>query len=110
MKDLVRGTVPKVHVTYHHSLCQHCEEAPCIEACSANAIYLRSDGIIIIAESAGRKAGLLVDEINSYQQIVVKALPDHIEAPRAISGCSILGDGKVSLIIDTGSLLKEELD
>lgn len=46
--DLVRGTVPKVHVTYHHSLCQHCEEAPCIETCPTNAIYQRGDGIVII--------------------------------------------------------------
>jgi Fe-S-cluster-containing dehydrogenase component len=46
--NLERGTVPKVHVTYHHSLCQHCEDAPCIEACAARAIYRRPDGIVII--------------------------------------------------------------
>jgi tetrathionate reductase subunit B len=46
--DLERGTVPKVQVTYHHSICQHCEEAPCISACNAHAIYRRSDGIVII--------------------------------------------------------------
>ena len=46
--DLERGTVPKVQVTYHHSICQHCEDAPCIAACNANAIYRRQDGIVII--------------------------------------------------------------
>jgi len=46
--NLERGTVPKVQVTYHHSICQHCEEAPCIEACTAHAIYRRADGIVII--------------------------------------------------------------
>jgi Fe-S-cluster-containing dehydrogenase component len=56
--DLERGTVPKVQVTYHHSICQHCgapdrsdqhcEEAPCISACNAHAIYRREDGIVII--------------------------------------------------------------
>ena len=46
--NLERGTVPKVQVTYHHSICQHCEEAPCIEACPAGAIYRRKDGIVII--------------------------------------------------------------
>ena len=30
--NLERGTVPKVQVTYHHSICQHCGEAPCISA------------------------------------------------------------------------------
>ena len=48
MINLERGTVPKVMVTYHHSLCQHCEEAPCIEACPQRAIYRRDDGIVII--------------------------------------------------------------
>ena len=33
--DLERGTVPKVQVTYHHTICQHCEDAPCIDACNA---------------------------------------------------------------------------
>ena len=46
--NLERGTVPKVMVTYHHSICQHCEDAPCLEACPAHAIYRRPDGIVII--------------------------------------------------------------
>ncbi len=46
--NLERGTVPKVKVTYHHSICQHCEEAPCIRACPQQAIYRRDDGIVII--------------------------------------------------------------
>ncbi len=46
--NLERGTVPKVMVTYHHSICQHCDDAPCIEACPQNAIYKREDGIVII--------------------------------------------------------------
>jgi Fe-S-cluster-containing dehydrogenase component len=46
--NLERGTVPKVQVTYHHAICQHCAEAPCITACTARAIYKRDDGIVII--------------------------------------------------------------
>jgi len=46
--DLVRGTVPKVKVSYLHSICQHCDEAPCIPACKQHAIYKRDDGIVII--------------------------------------------------------------
>ena len=46
--DMVRGEVPKVKVTYLHSICQHCDKAPCMEACSVKAIYKRDDGIVII--------------------------------------------------------------
>ena len=67
-------------------------------------------GILIITQRNGKKAALLVDEIVGYQQIVVKALPDYLGAMRAMSGCSILGNGEVSLIIDVGSVLKEEFD
>jgi len=44
----IRGTVPKVHVTYHHSICQHCDDAPCMAACPEKAIYKRPDGIVVI--------------------------------------------------------------
>jgi Fe-S-cluster-containing dehydrogenase component len=46
--DNVRGQVPKVKVTYEHSICQHCDDAPCIPACNAGAIYKREDGAVII--------------------------------------------------------------
>ena len=46
--NMERGTVPKVQVTYHHTICQHCEDAPCIDACTPDAIYRREDGIVII--------------------------------------------------------------
>ncbi|MCL5734925.1 MAG: carboxypeptidase regulatory-like domain-containing protein [Actinobacteria bacterium] len=46
--NLELGTVPKVQVTYHHSICQHCEDAPCLEACPQKAIYRRTDGVVII--------------------------------------------------------------
>jgi tetrathionate reductase subunit B len=48
VQAVVRGTVPKVKVTYNHTICQHCREAPCIIACPHRAIYRRPDGIVII--------------------------------------------------------------
>jgi len=46
--DRVRGQVPKVKVTYEHTICQHCDEAPCLQACPEKAIYKREDGVVII--------------------------------------------------------------
>jgi Fe-S-cluster-containing dehydrogenase component len=48
VSDVVQGTVPKVRVRYMHDICQHCDDAPCIPACSRQAIYKRDDGIVII--------------------------------------------------------------
>lgn len=45
----VRGSVPKVKVTYRPHLCMHCDNAPCMEACPVEgAIYKREDGLVII--------------------------------------------------------------
>jgi len=47
--ESVRGTVPKVRVSYQPVLCAHCDDAPCRAACPAKgAIYQREDGLIII--------------------------------------------------------------
>jgi Fe-S-cluster-containing dehydrogenase component len=47
--DMVRGTVPKVKMTYLHDICQHCENAPCMATCKVEgAIYKRKDGLVII--------------------------------------------------------------
>ena len=69
-----------------------------------------TDGILIITHQRGMKAALLVDEVVGYQQIVVKALPDYLGSMRAISGCAILGNGEVSLIIDVGELSRVEFE
>src|SRR5512137_1700007 len=49
MKETVRGTVPKVRVSYQPVLCAHCGKAPCMSTCQVKgAIYRREDGLIII--------------------------------------------------------------
>ena len=46
--DRVRGQVPKVKVAYEHTICQHCDDAPCLKACPEKAIYKRDDGVVVI--------------------------------------------------------------
>jgi tetrathionate reductase subunit B len=48
VEEITRGSVPKVKMAYMHSICQHCDDAPCIKGCTAKAIYKREDGIVII--------------------------------------------------------------
>lgn len=65
-------------------------------------------GIMIMVEDEGRMAGLFADELVSEQQAVVKPIPsfitERIGQIRGISGCTIMGDGNIDLIIDVKSL------
>jgi two-component system chemotaxis sensor kinase CheA len=67
-------------------------------------------GIVIVVHSGGHSACLLIDEVVGNQQIVVKSLSEYLGKVEGISGCSILGDGTVSFIIDTGKLLSLRLE
>ena len=62
-------------------------------------------GVLVIVEADGQKAALLIDEIVGQQEIVIKGLSGYLGTPKGISGCTVLGNGEVSLIIDTSSLL-----
>lgn len=75
----------------------------------ADAIIDPTEGIVIAVHNNGKKACLLIDEVIGNQQIVVKSLSEYLGKVDGISGCSILGDGGVSFIIDTGKLLSLKL-
>jgi two-component system chemotaxis sensor kinase CheA len=64
------------------------------------------EGIIVILEAEGRKAGLFVDELVGQQQVVVKNLESNYRKVTGISGATILGDGGVSLILDVSALMR----
>jgi two-component system chemotaxis sensor kinase CheA len=71
--------------------------------CKPGAEKLK-DGILIVAEDGGRSFAFFVDEIIGQQQTVIKGLPDYIGEANGFSGCTILGDGTVSLIVDVGAV------
>jgi tetrathionate reductase subunit B len=48
LNEYVCGTVPKVKMHYISTLCNHCDNAPCMKACQVNAIYKRDDGLVIL--------------------------------------------------------------
>lgn len=61
--------------------------------------------LVVVVESRDARYCLLVDEVLGQQQAVVKPVPSYLGSMRGISGCTILGDGRVSLIIDVNSLV-----
>lgn len=64
-----------------------------------------ADGILIVLESQESRFCLFIDEILGQQQTVIKGLSDFIGNVPGVSGCTILGDGGVCLILDVGTLV-----
>ena len=66
------------------------------------------DGIIIWVEAAEKSYCLFVDELIGEQQVVVKPLPAYLNSfnikDSGIAGCTILGDGNISIILDIANL------
>ncbi|MCC5468266.1 chemotaxis protein CheA [Pelosinus baikalensis] len=62
------------------------------------------EGIMVMVEVDGRSLCLFADSLLGQQQVVVKALPSYIKKIRGIAGCTMLGDGSVSLILDVAGL------
>jgi two-component system, chemotaxis family, sensor kinase CheA len=63
-------------------------------------------GIMVIAEAEGGRVALLVDELLGQQQVVVKNLEANYRRVEDVSGATIMGDGRVALILDVGSLVR----
>jgi two-component system chemotaxis sensor kinase CheA len=60
---------------------------------------------VLVINSGDRKFGLLVDAIEGEEELVIKALDDHSITTDLVSGASILGDGRVVLILNMIALM-----
>jgi two-component system, chemotaxis family, sensor kinase CheA len=66
----------------------------------------QSSDIMVVVEAEGSRVALLVDELLGQQQVVVKNLETNYRKVPNVSGATILGDGKVALILDTSALVR----
>ena len=62
--------------------------------------------VMVVVEAEGHRAALLVDELLGQQQVVVKNLESNYRRVSDVSGATIMGDGRVALILDVGSLAR----
>jgi two-component system chemotaxis sensor kinase CheA len=65
-----------------------------------------ADPIMVVVEADGARAALVVDDLVGQQQVVVKNLETHYRKVRGVSGATILGDGRVALIVDVAALVR----
>ena len=65
-----------------------------------------ASSIMVVVEAEGGRVALLVDELLGQQQVVVKNLESNYRRVDDVSGATIMGDGRVALILDVGSLIR----
>lgn len=65
-----------------------------------------AQGLLVIVEADGKKAGLYVDDLLGQQQVVIKSLATHYRKVEGISAATILGDGTVAMILDVAGLIR----
>ena len=63
-----------------------------------------TEGVVVVIETRSQMRGILVDELLGKSTLVIKPLVTHLKSFTGITGCSILGDGQVALILDPDSL------
>ena len=67
------------------------------------------DGIVVVVEAGYRKCAIFVDELLDQQQVVIKSLDSAFSKHAGIAGGTILGDGRIALIIDIQGLVNISL-
>jgi two-component system chemotaxis sensor kinase CheA len=68
--------------------------------------FENASAIMVVVEAEGGRVALLVDELLGQQQVVVKNLEANYRRVDDVSGATIMGDGRVALILDVGSLVR----
>jgi two-component system chemotaxis sensor kinase CheA len=61
------------------------------------------EGIMMIIQNGDDRICLLIDELVAEQSVVVKNLPKYMKKVPGLSGCTLLGNGDISLIIETAA-------
>jgi two-component system chemotaxis sensor kinase CheA len=62
--------------------------------------------LCLVVEVDNRRAALLIEGLLGQQQLVVKSLETHLHAVPGMAGATILGDGRVALILDVSSIVR----
>jgi len=67
------------------------------------------EGIVVVSEAGYRKCAVFVDELLDQQQVVIKSLDSAFEKHSGVAGGTILGNGRIALIIDIQGLVNKTL-
>ena len=71
----------------------------------ASSASFEGETTLVIVGEAGQEVGLAVDRVLGEEDVVIKSMAENYRNVAGIAGASILGDGRVSLILDTSALI-----
>ncbi len=80
------------------------------ELTDAPAAVAFENGLLLVLEADGNRIALLVDALIGQDQIVIKSLDRNYRKAPHIAGATILGEGRVVLILDVGALVRAARD
>jgi two-component system chemotaxis sensor kinase CheA len=102
--EITRATEREIHKVDQHEVLQLRDEVLTLVRLSRLTGTIPAPAgkrlFIIVVAVAGRKFGLIVDRLVGEEELVIKALDDHLISTDLVSGASILGDGAVVLILN----------
>jgi two-component system chemotaxis sensor kinase CheA len=73
---------------------------------ATGAVRNPEEALVVVVENEGELRCLLVDEVLGKQEVVIKSLGEHLKGIQSLAGGTILGDGRVGLILDVAGLFE----
>ena len=68
--------------------------------------YNMEKSFVVIVNTDGQRVGFVVDELLGQEEVVIKPLEDYVQERSGFSGATVIGDGRISLILDVYDLVK----
>jgi len=102
--EMTRVHQTDIHLVDGHEVTQLRKEVLTLVRLGRPAEASREKLFVLVVSHAGQKLGLVVDELSGQEELVIKALDTSILSSDLISGVSILGDGRVVLILNLASV------
>jgi two-component system chemotaxis sensor kinase CheA len=106
--EIARATQNEIHRVDHHDVIKMRDEVLTLMHLSRLAKESSNNAkriFVIVISLNDRKFGLVVDRLVGEEELVIKALDDHLVATDLVSGASILGDGTVVLILNIATVI-----
>jgi len=109
VQEIARARETEIHRVDQHEVLKLREEVLTLvrlgKLNKKTAPASRKKLFVVVINVSDRKFGLVVDKMVGEEELVIKALDDHLVATDLVSGASILGDGTVVLILNISAVV-----